>query len=276
MKGFKVFNPNWTCRNFQYEVGQTYEMEASPSLCNRGFHFCQIAADCFGYYEFDLNNKVAEIEALGEIAEEGDKCSTNKIHIIREIPWSELLTTVNSGKGNSGLSNSGDWNSGDWNSGNGNSGNRNSGNGNSGNRNSGNGNSGNRNSGNGNSGNRNSGDWNSGNGNSGCFNSIDHEIHIFDKPSEMTLNEWRNTRAYRLLRNIDFRPTDWICESDMSAQEKKDHPEYETTRGYLKDNDTSTCCVEWWAGLSQNDKCTIQNIPNFDPEKFYDITGIRI
>ena len=25
IKGYKVFNPDWTCRNFQYEVGKTFE-----------------------------------------------------------------------------------------------------------------------------------------------------------------------------------------------------------------------------------------------------------
>lgn len=24
IKGYKVFNPDWTCRNFQYEVGKTF------------------------------------------------------------------------------------------------------------------------------------------------------------------------------------------------------------------------------------------------------------
>ena len=122
VKGFKVFNSDWTCRGFQYEVGQTYEQEQSPSVCDTGFHFCKEARDCFNYYSFDPNNKVAEVIALGEVAEEGDKCSTNKLQIVREISWEELLTLVNTGKGNSGDSNSGHRNSGHWNSGHWNSG----------------------------------------------------------------------------------------------------------------------------------------------------------
>lgn len=93
-KGYKVFNPDWTCRGFQYEVGKTYEQDLIPDVCNRGFHFCKNAADCFKYYSFNPLNKVAEIIAYGEVAEDGDKCATNKIEIVREIPWTELLDIV--------------------------------------------------------------------------------------------------------------------------------------------------------------------------------------
>lgn len=70
VKGFKVFNPDWTCRGFQYEVGKTYEMSDSPICCTRGFHFCTKAADCFNYYSFNPENKVAEVVALGEVDSE--------------------------------------------------------------------------------------------------------------------------------------------------------------------------------------------------------------
>lgn len=203
MKGYKVFNPDWTCRGYQFEVGKTFTEDVTPVCCGSGFHFCTKVADCFKYYAFNPDNKVAEVEALGDIDtnEDDSKCSTNKIHIIREITWHEVLDLVNigeactgfrnsgdynSGNLNSGNLNSGNWNSGDcnsgfrnsghynsghWNNGNHNSGNCNSGHYNSGHYNSGNRNSGNRNSGNWNSGNRNNGDCNSGDGNSGDFNS---------------------------------------------------------------------------------------------------------
>ena len=173
MEGYKVFEPDWTCRGFQYEVGKTFEEDVTPSCCNRGFHFCKELKDCFNYYPFNPDNKVAKVIALGEIDEESDdsKCCTNKIQIVEEISWEDVLRMVNLGKGNAGLCNSGNCNSGDWNSGNCNSGNWNSGNCNSGNRNSGNWNSGDCNSGNWNSGDCNSGDCNSGNCNSGDWNS---------------------------------------------------------------------------------------------------------
>lgn len=111
MEGYKVFEPDWTCRGFQYEVGKTFEEDVTPSCCNRGFHFCKELKDCFNYYPFNPDNKVAKVIALGEIDEESDdsKCCTNKIQIVEEISWEDVLRMVNLGKGNAGLCNSGNW-----------------------------------------------------------------------------------------------------------------------------------------------------------------------
>ena len=65
MLAYKVFNPDWTCRGFQNKIGETYKDCINPSVCDRGFHFCKNLADCFNYYSFDPDNKVAEIEAIG-------------------------------------------------------------------------------------------------------------------------------------------------------------------------------------------------------------------
>lgn len=114
MKGYKVFNSDWTCRGYQYEIGKTYEIAESPKCCKVGFHFCEKLIDCFNYYSFDPNNKVAEIEAIGEIDfdDTNSKCCTNKIVILKELKWNEVLDMCNSGKGNSGHHNSGNYNSG--------------------------------------------------------------------------------------------------------------------------------------------------------------------
>jgi len=184
IKGYKVFNPDWTCRGFQYEVGKTFKHDGNIEMCGAGFHFCRKVSDCFNYYGFNSNNKVAEVEAIGNVETKGDKSVTDEIVILRELTWHEVLDLANTGKDctgnrnsgnrNSGNCNSGNRNSGDYNSGNCNSGNRNSGDYNSGNCNSGDYNSGDYNSGNCNSGNRNSGDYNSGNCNSGNCNSGDY------------------------------------------------------------------------------------------------------
>ena len=285
-KGYKVFNPDFTCRGFQYEVGKTYEEDVVPNACEVGFHFCQKLADCFSYYDFNPNNKVAEIEALGDIDEGDNKCCTNKITIVQEITWQEVLEMVNTGKGDTGLCNSGNRNSGNRNSGNRNSGDYNSGDYNSGNCNSGNRNSGNCNSGDYNSGNLNSGDYNSGNLNSGDWNKTSFsagvfcteqpKLIMFNKPTEMTFGEWRNSGACRLLDRIDFRPIEFIWSSDMTDEEKATHPDWETIQGYLKKRDISECCHDWWMNLNMDEKRVIQNMPNFDAKIFKEITGVRV
>ena len=285
VKGFKVFNPDWTCnpngKPFQYAVGGTYEEDVKPMVCDRGFHFCEKAADCFNYYQFNPENKVAEVLALGEVDTDGTKSCTNKIQIVREIPWAELLEIVNTGKGctglcNSGNRNSGNRNSGDWNSGDCNSGNRNSGDCNSGDWNSGDWNSGDCNSGNRNSGNRNSGDWNKCSFSNGCFNTVSPKIYLFNKPSEWTYQDWLNSEARYLLNQIPGDVLEYIYLSDMTDEEKAEHPEAETTGGYLKILDNSECAVIWWRGLSDRQKAVITAIPNFDKEIFKQITGIDV
>ena len=297
IKGYKVFNSYWTCRGFQYEVGKVFEEDVEPECGVIGFHFCEKAVDCFNYYTFDPNNKVAEVTALGEVARRDDLWCTNKIQIVREIPWVELLTIVNTGKectgyGNSGDCNSGDcnsgnWNSGDCNSGNWNSGNRNSGNCNSGNWNSGNWNSGNRNSGDCNSGNRNSGDWNSGDWNSGywnatnhssgCFNTVESSIMLFNKPSGMLMDEWTNSKAIRIMEACPHDRSEWIDCEDMTDEEKAKYPDHEATGGYLKSIKISdTDKQEWWDSLKSKEREAVKALPNFDADIFYECTGIKV
>ena len=287
IRGFKVFNPDWTCRDKQYTCPGAFEEDVTPSVCDRGMHFCKKAADCFNYYSFNPENKVAEVIALAErTVEDGDKCATNYLEIVREISWQEVLEIVNTGKGCTGLCNSGNRNSGNWNSGDRNSGNRNSGDWNSGNRNSGNRNSGDWNSGNRNSGDCNSGDWNSGDCNSGdwnkcsfsngCFNTVEPKIYLFNKPSDWTYRDWLNSDARYLLNQIPGDVLEYVWFEDMTDEEKTAHPEAKTTGGYLKQLDNSECGSIWWRGLNDYEKSIIKAIPNFDKEIFKEITGVDV
>ena len=280
IKGYKVFNPDWTCRGFQYKVGETFVHNGNIEMCGSGFHFCRKASDCFNYYKFNSNNKVAEVEAIGLVETRGDKSVTDKIKIVREIKWMELLTIVNEGNNCTGLSNSGNYNSGDQNSGGHNSGNRNSGNYNSGNRNSGNYNSGDRNSGGHNSGDRNSGNYNSGSWNStnystGFLNSEQQPIYMFNQPTNMQRKDICNLAGIQIL-NWNFGNSWWIYSENMSAEEKAAHPEHETTGGYLKTVDFKTACKIMWDNLDEEDKEAVRNLPNFDNDVFREITGISV
>jgi len=302
MKGYKVFEPDWTCRGFQYKEGETYAMEASPIPCARGFHFCKNLADCFSYYSFDPNNKVAEIEAIGDITSgDGGKSCTNKISIVREMTWEEVLQTVNTGKGctglcntgdrntgnrntgdrNTGNRNTGDRNTGNWNTGNWNTGDWNTGDWNTGDRNTGDRNTGDRNTGNWNTGNWNTGDWNTGDWNttsfsSGCFCTEESKILMFNRQSNWTMKDWLRSEARSLLCQIPHNVVEWIWSDDMTDEEKEAHPEHTTTGGYLKILEEAENAQNWWSGLSESDRNVIRSIPNFDPAIFKQCTGIDV
>ena len=291
VKGYKVFNPGWTCRGFQYEVGKIFEEDVKPRCCDRGFHFCEKAADCFSYYSFNSENKVAEVVALGEVDTDGKKSCTNKIQIVREIPWQELLTIVNTGKDCTGFCNTGNRNTGNRNTGDCNTGNRNTGNRNTGDCNTGDWNTGDCNTGNRNTGNRNTGDWNTGDWNTGdcntgdwnkssfntgCFNTEEQKITLFNKPSDITYNDWLRSDARYLLNQIPKDVVEWVYEEDMTDEEKAANPTYETTGGYLKVLNESECGQLWWGSLSDFQKNYIKSIPNFDAEIFEQCTGIKV
>ena len=182
----------------------------------------------------------------------------------------------NSGDRNSGYRNSGDRNSGNRNSGDLNSGYRNSGDLNSGDLNSGYLNSGNRNSGDRNSGDRNSGDLNSGYRNSGVFCNKKREdtVPFFNKESDMTWDEWYNHDAYCASRRLET--TKWIYWDDMTDKEKANNEKAYVCGGYLKVYEYKEAWKNLWDTLDDDEKETFRTLPNFDPDVFEDITGIRI
>lgn len=289
MEGYKVFKPDWTCRGFQYEVGKTFEEDVTPSCCDRGFHFCKKLNDCFKYYKFDPENKVAKVIALGEIDESSDdsKCCTNKIKIVEEISWEDICEMVNTGKSNLGRYNTGQNNFGDFNSGmlnrgfcnsgEFNIGNSNTGRHNNGYKNTGNYNNGDCNTGNYNTGNYNTGEWNKTNRANGCFNTKNPTLYFFNKPSKWTYEKWLISHQRNLLQDMP-RKNDfvWTPSCVMTDEEKELHSEYKITRGYFRVVDNIKCRQGWWDELREIDKNSIKSLPNFDKDIFEEITGIKI
>ncbi|HBF2164109.1 TPA: pentapeptide repeat-containing protein [Clostridioides difficile] len=275
IEGYKVFNPDWTCRNFKYEVGKTYEHDGDIEVCEAGFHFCQKVIDCFNYYYFDNKNKVAKIEAIGLIKTDGDKSVTNKITIVKEIKWEELLNIVNIGNNNTGYGNTGSYNTGDYNIGNYNTGDYNIGNCNTGYRNEGCCNEGCWNTGNYNIGNCNSGEWNIGDYNSGVFCTDVPKIRMFNKETDLTYEDWMNSDARNILKRNSY-STKWIHIDDMTEEEKENNPGYEINNGYLKVFTFEEMCKNMWNNLTDEEKKIIIDIPNFDADIFKEITGIEV
>ena len=95
MTGYKGFNEDLTCRNFKYEIGETYEMKKRPIVCERGFHFCKELKNVFNYYPLYKKYIFCEIEAYNNIiSDNNEKYCTNKIKIIRVLSLDEILDII--------------------------------------------------------------------------------------------------------------------------------------------------------------------------------------
>ena len=306
----KGFDKDLKCRGFQFEVGKVYDTGAKDDelkLCtNTVFHCCKSLPQVHPYYNCnDEDNRYCEIEVLGKLIEDENKCGSNKIKIVREITGDELnrlkglergntglfntgdynTGNMNTGNLNSGYNNTGNMNTGDYNTGNMNTGNLNSGYNNTGNMNTGNLNSGYNNTGyrntddwntgNMNSGYRNTGDMNSGNWNTGTFNKCNYSngffntkeptVNIFNVDSGMTASEFYNSKYYDALISSPFILTEWIKDESKGL-----------IGGYLIEYTFEEACKNWWNKMSDNDKEIIKSIPNFNADIFKEITGIEV
>lgn len=292
MKGYKGFNSDWTCRGFQYKVGETYEIEEKPECGKVGFHFCENLIDCLKFYNLKDDSRYAEVEATGLIDNRKERYCTNKITIVREIPLSEVLRIANTGTGNYGYGNTGSCNSGDDNSGSCNYGYKNIGSANqghrnygdenygvdnlgnsnygsnnegdfnygqvnSGNRNYGNYNTGSKNFGSRNKGSLNYGDYNSGLSNYGGYNAGDGNYGFFNTGSDNYIY------MFNLPTKLSF----------FSAQKLKKGIDA-VLAGVMSSSKTDR--QGQWDGLSNSEKAFIIGLPNFDPEIFKEITGVDV
>ena len=249
VKGYKAFNEDMKCRGFQFEEGQEYKHNEKLEMCASGFHFSEKANDVFAGHGYDFRNKkliFREVESRGIVYghEKNDKCVTDRIFIGRKLEQYEVLEAVNEGHYNTGRGNTGDLNTGDLNTGYLNTGDLNTGDLNTGY--------------------RNTGDCNATNYSSGVFNTEEEKIRIFNKPSNWTLQDWKNSAACNIL-NAYFETTKWVYDEKIQPQE-----------GKLEVIKYKKAWENMWNILSDEQKNEFFKLPNFDKKVFKKITGIDI
>ena len=93
MKMYKGFDKDLKCRDFQYEIGKTYE-EPTAELCEKGFHACEYPLDVFGYYDPGDMSRYCEVD-LDEVSDkksnEDSKRCGKKIAVKAEIGIAGLV-----------------------------------------------------------------------------------------------------------------------------------------------------------------------------------------
>ena len=92
MKAYKGFDKDLKCKDFQYEIGKTYE-EPTAELCNSGFHACERPLDVFRYYAPSKMSRYCEVN-LDDVSDQmscDSKCCGKKIAVKAEIGIAGLV-----------------------------------------------------------------------------------------------------------------------------------------------------------------------------------------
>lgn len=97
MRGYKIFGPDYTCRDYKYSLDCKNTYTGKIKVCVSGFHFCQTAVECLQYYEYIPENTYAEVESGNEYIVEDDKVVCKELSIIRTLTYKEFgqLLTCN-------------------------------------------------------------------------------------------------------------------------------------------------------------------------------------
>ena len=97
VKAYKGFDSELKCRDFQYEVGNEYEMEGEIDCCHRGFHACESPLEVLRYYFLDKDAgfcRFCEVEQSGKMDKDDDgstKIASSKIKIKAELKFTDLI-----------------------------------------------------------------------------------------------------------------------------------------------------------------------------------------
>lgn len=96
IKAYKGFEKDFTCLDYQYEVGKTYEHQGEVNICHKGFHSCEYPLECFRYYA-PAQSRYAEVIVDGQISRNNDsdsKIASAKITITAELSIHQLVTST--------------------------------------------------------------------------------------------------------------------------------------------------------------------------------------
>ena len=92
MKMYKGFDKDLKCRDFQYEIGKTYE-ESTAELCESGFHACELPLDVFKYYAPGKMSRYCEVnldDVSDQMSNDSKRCG-KKISVKAEIGIAGLV-----------------------------------------------------------------------------------------------------------------------------------------------------------------------------------------
>ena len=95
IRGYKGFDKNLKCRDFQYEIGKEYFTDKAVA-CETGFHFCENPFEVLSYYspcdDTGTLNRFCEVEGSGDLDKsKSDKTCCTHLKVKAEIGLQGLI-----------------------------------------------------------------------------------------------------------------------------------------------------------------------------------------
>lgn len=87
------------------------------------------------------------------------------------------------------------------------------------------------------------------------------------------MREFIDSKYYKALTSSVFKLTEWI---NYTEAEKKESLCRQAIGGYLKTYTYKEACKNWWDNMTEENKEIVKNMPNFDKDVFFEITGIEV
>ena len=103
------------------------------------------------------------------------------------------------------------------------------------------------------------------------FNTNEPNVRMFNKQTKL---KYDDISIPSYMFNIVL--TEWISESSMTYEEKKNNPNFYVSEGYLKKYDYKAAWKNAWDKASAVEKKATKNLPNFSAKIFEEITGIKV
>ncbi|KUZ44782.1 hypothetical protein WI33_27965, partial [Burkholderia ubonensis] len=95
IEAWKGFDENLQCRNFQYEIGKTYEHKGRVEACSSGFHACENPLDTWAYYPVH-QSRFCKVTLAGTVSRDGDdsKIAAARITLDAEVGLPGVITAA--------------------------------------------------------------------------------------------------------------------------------------------------------------------------------------
>ena len=93
-------------KKYRYKEGKICEIKGELKICKNGIHFCENLKDVFDYYPLVQWVKVYKVEILGDVIKKDNKSCTNKLKILEEVTFEEIVNRSNGVNNSDGVNNS--------------------------------------------------------------------------------------------------------------------------------------------------------------------------